>query len=93
MQTSFFNLNTCSGVVINVTHQLSNPGKETRYPLQKKGFLGPRAGRDGYGEKKIEPHTVQPVASRSTDYAIGLWGRDQDMETNMKGLRQKPMTY
>jgi hypothetical protein len=51
---------------------------------KKKGFVGPRAGRDGYGEKKIELHTVQPVANRSTGYAIGLWGRDYDMKTNIQ---------
>jgi hypothetical protein len=37
------------------------------------GWLGPRAGLDGCGKSRsftgLDPRTVQPVASRYTDYA------------------------
>jgi hypothetical protein len=49
------------------------PGKETRYPLYRK--LGGPQGRSGRVRKisplpGMDPRTVQPVASRYTDYAI-----------------------
>jgi hypothetical protein len=38
------------------------------------GWVGPRAGLDGCGKSRLSPGfdhwTVQPVASRYTDYAI-----------------------
>jgi hypothetical protein len=38
------------------------------------GLVGPRAGLDGCGKSRpppgFDPRTVQPVASRYTDYAI-----------------------
>ena len=38
------------------------------------GWVGPRAGLDGCGKSRpplrYDPRTVQPVASRYTDYAI-----------------------
>jgi len=38
------------------------------------GWVGPRAGLNGRGKSRppprFDPLTVQPVASRSTDYAI-----------------------
>jgi len=38
------------------------------------GWVGPRAGLDGYGKYRpppgFDPRTVQPVASRCTDWAI-----------------------
>jgi len=38
------------------------------------GWVGPRAGMDGCGKSRpqpgFEPQTVQPVASRYTDWAI-----------------------
>jgi hypothetical protein len=38
------------------------------------GWLGPRAGRDGFGKSRrppgFDPRTVQPVVSRYTDWAI-----------------------
>ena len=44
--------------------------KETRYPP----YVGPRAGLEGCGKSRpppgFEPRTVQPVASRYTDWAI-----------------------
>jgi hypothetical protein len=49
------------------------PGKETRYPLYRR--LGGPQGRSGRLPKispppGFDPRTVQPVASRYTDYAI-----------------------
>jgi hypothetical protein len=49
------------------------PGKETRYPLYRR-LCGPQ-GRSGRLRKispppGFDPRTVQPVASRYTDYAI-----------------------
>ena len=43
------------------------PEGKTRYPLYR-WMGGPKAGLDGCG--KFDPRTVQPVASRYTDYAI-----------------------
>ena len=47
------------------------PGKYFRTTHRIGGWVGPRAGLDGFGEKKslfsipeFEPRTVQPVASR-----------------------------
>ena len=38
------------------------------------GWVGPRAGLDGWGKfpppPGFDPRTIQPVASRYTDYAI-----------------------
>jgi len=42
------------------------PGK-TRYPLYRR--LGGPQGRPGQVRKIFDPRTVQPVASRYTDYA------------------------
>ena len=37
-------------------------------------FIGPRAGLDGYGKSRpppgLDPRTVQPIASRYTDWVI-----------------------
>jgi len=47
------------------------PGK-TRYPLYRR-LGGPRAGLDRCGKSRpppgFDPRTVQPIASRYTDYA------------------------
>ena len=44
--------------------------KDTRYPFTG-GWVGPRAGLDGYGKSRplqgFDPRTVQPVTSRYTD--------------------------
>jgi hypothetical protein len=50
-----------------------SPGKNTRYPLYRR--LGGPQGRSGRVRKispppVLDPRTVQPVASRYTDYAI-----------------------
>ena len=61
------------GVVVNSTPRPLYPRKETRYPLYIR--LGGPQGRSG-GLRKIspapgfDPRTVQPVASRYTDWAI-----------------------
>ena len=49
------------------------PGKETRYPLYRK--LGGIQSQSGQVQKispppGFEPRTVQPLASRYTDYVI-----------------------
>jgi hypothetical protein len=49
------------------------PGNETQYPLYRR--LGGHQGRSGRVRKispppGFDPRTVQPVASRYTDYAI-----------------------
>ena len=49
------------------------PGK-TRHPCAE-GWVGHRVGLDGYGKSRppppgFDPRTVQPVASRYTDWAI-----------------------
>jgi hypothetical protein len=58
------------------------PPGQTRYPLYR--WLGGPQGRSGRVRKissppKFDPRTVQPVASRYTDWAmpprfIGYWG-------------------
>ena len=49
------------------------PGKETRYPLYRR--LGGPQARSGRVQKispplRFDPRTIQPVASRYTNYAI-----------------------
>jgi len=61
------------GCVVNVTPRPLYPPGKTRYPLYRR--LGRAQGRSGR-EWKIspppgfDPRTVQPVASRYTDYVI-----------------------
>ena len=55
-----------------------SPGKATRYPLYRR--LGGSQGRSGQVRKispppGFHPRTVQPVASRYTDYAIPYEGK------------------
>jgi hypothetical protein len=52
------------------------PGK-TWYPLYRRLGGGPRAGLDGCGKSRpppgFDPRTVQPVASRYTDYVYNIY--------------------
>ena len=51
------------------------PGKDS-VPIVQDAGLGTRAGLDGYGKSRLpqgfDPRTVQPVASRYTDWANSM---------------------
>jgi hypothetical protein len=70
---SFFNLSARWGWVVNATPRRFTSEKETRYPLYRR--LRAPQGRSGRMRKisppsRLDPRTIQPVASRYTDYAI-----------------------
>jgi hypothetical protein len=74
------------------------PGKETRYPLYRR--LGGPQGRSGRVRKISPPpgfdsRTVQPVASRYTDYAILGATRGWVISTTPQPLfsRERPGTH
>ena len=70
---SLFNFGGRCGWVVNATPR-------SIYPLERPGthciggWVGPRAGLDGSGKSRLppgfDPLTVQPIASRYTDWAI-----------------------
>jgi hypothetical protein len=69
---SFFNPGARRGWVVNATPSRFTPGKDL-LPLYRR--LGGPQGRSGRVQKislppGFDPRTVQPVASRYTDYAI-----------------------
>jgi hypothetical protein len=71
--TLFFNPGTRWGGWSTPRPGRFTPGKDTRYPLYRR--LGGPQGRSGRLLKispppGFDPRTVQPVASRYTDYAI-----------------------
>jgi hypothetical protein len=65
------------GWVVNATprplYSRERPGTH-----RTEGWVGPRAGMDGCGKSRPSPgfdlRTVQPVASRDTDYTINYTG-------------------
>ena len=73
MLYSFFNLGARWGGCSTSRFDRFIPGKETRYPLYRR--LGRPQDRSGRVRKispppGFDPRTIQPVASRYTDYAI-----------------------
>ena len=74
---SFFNLGARYGWVVKPRPGSFTPGKDTRYPSYWR-LSGPQ-GRSGRMRKTspllgFDPRTVQPVASRYTDYAADEYG-------------------
>ena len=61
------------GWVVNVTPRPPYP-QERPGTHCTAGWVGPRAGLDGWGKSRpppgFDPRTIQPVASRYTDWAI-----------------------
>ena len=67
---SFFNLGTKRVWVVNATPRLLYPWERPGTHCTG-GWVGPRAGLDGYGKSRLppgfDPRTIQPIASRYTD--------------------------
>ena len=66
---SFCNLGASWGWVVNATPQPQLPLERDR-----RGWVGSRAGLDGCGKSwarpGLDPRTIEPVASRCTEYSI-----------------------
>jgi hypothetical protein len=93
---SFFNLYARCGGVVNATPW-------SLYPREKpgthciRGWVGPRAGLDGCGKPRLapglDPRTVQPVASRYTDWAIAARFSDSDRIVKWNLKKDKLLAY